>query len=64
MTHIQRALLSPYLGILTPQGWFICFEEIVFPLLTELLRPQEMDTNSLEETRLRASALLTKVSDV
>lgn len=62
MTHLQRAFLSPYLGILTPQGWFVCFEEAVFPLLSELLQPQEIDSVSLDEIRHRASGLLCRVS--
>jgi hypothetical protein len=28
MAYLQKALLSPPLDLLTPQGWFICFEEV------------------------------------
>lgn len=34
MTHLQRSLLSPHLDILTPQGWFICFEEVSISCFT------------------------------
>jgi len=64
MTYLQRALLSPPLARLGPQLWLACFDLVVFPLLQALLAHHPRDTNEaagLEETRFRASALLSKI---
>ncbi len=68
MTYLQKALLSSNLSVLSATGWHRCFEQVVFPLLRELLKPlsasgtpSKVELASLEEIRLRASALLSKI---
>eukprot|EP01114_Cavostelium_apophysatum_P009107 TRINITY_DN2217_c0_g1_i3.p1 TRINITY_DN2217_c0_g1~~TRINITY_DN2217_c0_g1_i3.p1 ORF type:complete len:1471 (+),score=363.32 TRINITY_DN2217_c0_g1_i3:184-4596(+) len=64
MTYLQRSLLSPHMNSLSPVLLYDCFQQILFPLLSDLLKsPKELaiDANGLEETRLRASAILTKI---
>lgn len=65
MTLLQRALLSQHLFVLTPEGIRQCFEEVMFPLLTNLLQPfpdikSEDSRVAVEETRVRAQQLLSK----
>jgi hypothetical protein len=40
-----------------------CFEDVLFPLLDELLKVEvfKLDTSGMDETRMRASALLCKI---
>ncbi|KAJ3153537.1 GDP/GTP exchange factor for ARF [Geranomyces variabilis] len=67
LTHLQRALLSPQLetgcGPVSPQIWADCFENVLFPMLEELVRPEmtRLDPAAMDETRMRAAALLCKV---
>jgi len=64
ITYLQRSLLSPLLDALSSTLLCDCFLQIIFPLLTDLLKPMnehEIDVYGLEETRLRASALLSKI---
>jgi len=64
MTFLQRSLLSPSFTLLSAQFLINCYDQILFPLLTDLLKtPQELqiDAFGLEETRLRVSALLSKI---
>ena len=73
MTFLQRALLSPQLSLLPPTGWLLCFQEVMFPLMENLLKgsvevlppppssKHKLDSAGLEETRLRAAALLSKI---
>jgi brefeldin A-resistance guanine nucleotide exchange factor 1 len=64
MTYLQRTLLSSDIQKLSPEGWRNCFEQVLFPLLTELLKPfsgGENNSIGIEETRLRASVLLSKI---
>ncbi|KAJ3154852.1 GDP/GTP exchange factor for ARF [Geranomyces michiganensis] len=67
LTHLQRALLSPQLdtgcGPVSPQIWADCFENVLFPMLEELVRPEmtRLDPAAMDETRMRAAALLSKV---
>eukprot|EP01133_Synstelium_polycarpum_P004115 gene4115-4805_t len=59
MSLIQKCILSPSLEVLSPQKWLGCFVDIVFPLLDSLKElPKE---SNYEDTRLRGSALLSKV---
>lgn len=65
LINLQRMLLGQQIA--TPTGdqeqAEIIFNRVVFPLLDELLRPQifQRDPQGMPETRLRASALLSKV---
>jgi brefeldin A-resistance guanine nucleotide exchange factor 1 len=72
LTYLQKCLLSPQLTNISASIWYLCFEEILFPLVKNLvtLKPNtpssntpasKLDSNLLEETRLRASALLSKI---
>ncbi|EGC38505.1 hypothetical protein DICPUDRAFT_96890 [Dictyostelium purpureum] len=60
MTYLQKTILSPTLEeYLPPQRWIEFFVDIFFPLL-DSLKENSKETN-FEDTRLRASALLSKV---
>nr|KAG5707576.1 hypothetical protein BaRGS_001124 [Batillaria attramentaria] len=62
LTYLQRALLVHDLQTLSAVEWEACFNKVLFPLLTKLLEninPQ--DPSGMEETRMRASTLLSKV---
>ncbi|TPX41417.1 hypothetical protein SeMB42_g05585 [Synchytrium endobioticum] len=64
MTLLQRALLSPELEIdAGVDRWSRCFDDVLFPLLDELLKPEaaQLDLAGVDETRMRASALLCKI---
>ncbi|KAJ3127915.1 GDP/GTP exchange factor for ARF [Nowakowskiella sp. JEL0407] len=64
LTYLQRALLSPELESPAYEDcWFDCFETVLFPLLDELLKPEmvKFDPQGMDETRMRASALLCKI---
>ncbi|TPX32616.1 hypothetical protein SmJEL517_g04294 [Synchytrium microbalum] len=64
MTLLQRALLSSELDIgAGPDRWTRCFDDVLFPLLDELLKPEvaSLDSPGVDETRMRASALLCKI---
>ncbi|KNC98965.1 uncharacterized protein SPPG_05921 [Spizellomyces punctatus DAOM BR117] len=67
LTLLQRTLLSPELetgcGPGSPSVWADSFETVLFPMLDELLRPEmtRIDPLGMDETRMRASALLCKI---
>jgi len=64
ITYLQRSLLSSYLDSLSPITCHNCFQQLIFPLTLNILRPVSelgLDSGGLEETRLRASALLAKI---
>jgi len=64
MTFLQRSLLSSSFTLLSAPFLINCYDQILFPLLVDLLKsPQELqiDAFGLEETRLRASSLLSKI---
>ncbi|KAJ3016867.1 GDP/GTP exchange factor for ARF [Thoreauomyces humboldtii] len=68
LAHLQRALLSSELeqgcqGQSSPEIWADCFENVLFPMLDELLRPEmtRLDPMGMDETRMRAAALLCKI---
>lgn len=62
LTYLQRALVMPDLQALTAHEWESGFNKVLFPLLTALLdAPSEIDPAGIDETRVRASALLSKV---
>ena len=65
VTYLQRALLVPDLQVLSPLEWEGCFHRVLFPLLGELLAGSGANgigpISGLEETRMRAATLLSKV---
>ncbi|CAH1155460.1 unnamed protein product [Phaedon cochleariae] len=62
ITYLQRALLVHDLQTLSGPEWEQCFQRVLFPLLGYLLQPlTPKDNISMEETRIRASTVLSKV---
>lgn len=63
ITYLQRALLVHDLQTLNGDEWESCFNKVLFPLMSKLLEPMpDNDLNGIEETRIRAATLLSKVS--
>uniref|UniRef100_A0A8C7UJ56 Golgi-specific brefeldin A-resistance guanine nucleotide exchange factor 1 n=1 Tax=Oncorhynchus mykiss TaxID=8022 RepID=A0A8C7UJ56_ONCMY len=62
LTYLQRALLVHDLQTLDAVEWESCFNKVLFPLLTKLLdNISPADVCGMEETRMRACTLLSKV---
>ena len=62
MSYLPRALLVHDLQTLTPAEWESCFRHVLFPLLARLLEPfSPSDPAVVEETRMRAATVLSKV---
>ncbi|XP_060096950.1 Golgi-specific brefeldin A-resistance guanine nucleotide exchange factor 1 [Heteronotia binoei] len=62
LTYLQRALLVHDLQALDALEWESCFNKVLFPLLAKLLENiSPADVGGMEETRMRASTLLSKV---
>nr|XP_057912253.1 Golgi-specific brefeldin A-resistance guanine nucleotide exchange factor 1 isoform X2 [Doryrhamphus excisus] len=62
LTYLQRALLVHDLQTLHASEWESCFNKVLFPLLTKLLdNISPADVGGMEETRMRACTLLSKV---
>ncbi|XP_052006879.1 Golgi-specific brefeldin A-resistance guanine nucleotide exchange factor 1 isoform X1 [Xyrauchen texanus] len=62
LTYLQRALLVHDLQTLDAVEWESCFNKVLFPLLTKLLDSiSPADVGGMEETRMRACTLLSKV---
>lgn len=61
ITYLQRALLVHDLQTLSGPEWEACFQRVLFPLLNYLLQPLSKDHVAMEETRMRAATLLSKV---
>ncbi|XP_062518371.1 Golgi-specific brefeldin A-resistance guanine nucleotide exchange factor 1-like isoform X2 [Corticium candelabrum] len=62
VTILQRSLLIHDLQSLSGREWELCFRQVFFPMLNRLLLPiNATDPVGVEETRMRASALLSKV---
>ncbi|XP_035988037.1 Golgi-specific brefeldin A-resistance guanine nucleotide exchange factor 1-like, partial [Fundulus heteroclitus] len=62
LTYLQRALLVHDLQALDAAEWESCFNKVLFPLLTKLLdNISPADVGGMEETRMRACTLLSKV---
>lgn len=61
ITYLQRALLVHDLQTLSGPEWEACFQRVLFPLLNYLLQPISKDYAAMEETRMRAATLLSKV---
>lgn len=62
ITYLQRALLVHDLQTLTGPEWEQCFQRVLFPLLNYLLQPvSPKNSVTMEETRMRAATVLSKV---
>ncbi|KAJ8916109.1 hypothetical protein NQ315_004476 [Exocentrus adspersus] len=62
ITYLQRALLVHDLQTLSGPEWEQCFQRVLFPLLSYLLQPiTPKDPVAMEETRMRAATVLSKV---
>lgn len=62
ITYLQRALLVHDLQTLTGPEWEQCFQRVLFPLLNYLLQPvTPKSCATMEETRIRAATVLSKV---
>ncbi|OCL13855.1 Sec7-domain-containing protein [Glonium stellatum] len=62
-SSLQRTLLSNELASPDHKEWTAIFGEVLFPLITQLLKPEvyQSDPVGMSETRVRASTLLCKV---
>ncbi|KXJ95211.1 hypothetical protein Micbo1qcDRAFT_115600 [Microdochium bolleyi] len=60
---LQRSLLSPELACTDHEEWTSIFSEVLFPLISRLLKPEvfSSDRDGMSETRVQAASLLTKV---
>lgn len=62
ITYLQRALLVHDLQTLTGPEWEQCFQRVLFPLLNYLLQSSSSKYRAtMEETRIRAATVLSKV---
>ncbi|XP_076241109.1 sec7 domain-containing protein garz [Calliopsis andreniformis] len=62
ITYLQSTLLAHDLAQLSAVEWSQCLEQVLFPLLAQLLGPiATNDPIGVEETRVRAAMLLSKV---
>ncbi|XP_076680881.1 sec7 domain-containing protein garz [Andrena cerasifolii] len=62
ITYLQSTLLAHDLAQLSAVEWSQCLEQVLFPLLAQLLGPiASNDPIGVEETRVRAAMLLSKV---
>lgn len=62
ITYLQSTLLAHDLSQLTAVEWSQCLEQVLFPLLAQLLSPiGSSDPIGVEETRVRVAMLLSKV---
>ncbi|KAF2121528.1 cytohesin-2 [Lophiotrema nucula] len=62
-SSLQRTLLSNELASQDHKEWTAIFSEVLFPLITQLLKPEvfQSDPMGMSETRVRAATLLCKV---
>jgi brefeldin A-resistance guanine nucleotide exchange factor 1 len=62
-SSLQRTLLSNELASPDHKEWIAIFSEVLFPLITQLLKPEvyQSDPSGMSETRVRAATLLSKV---
>lgn len=60
---LQRSLLSPQLASADHQKWTAIFSEVLFPLISRLLKPEvyQSDPVGMSETRVQAATLLCKI---
>ncbi|KAM0401578.1 hypothetical protein ACHAQC_002269 [Fusarium culmorum] len=60
---LQRSLLSPELTCSDPKEWTAIFGKVLFPLITQLLKPEVFlsDRDGMSEMRVQSASLLCKV---
>ena len=60
---LQNSLLSPELASPDHEEWTAIFSEVLFPLISRLLRPEvyQTDPTGMSETRVQASRLLCNI---
>ena len=63
VSALQRSLLSESLASTDHTEWTAIFDEVLFPLLLRLLKPEiyQLDVSGMSETRLQAATLLCKI---
>ncbi len=63
LSALQRALLSKDLASAEHKGWTAIFGEVLFPLITQLLKPEVFQTDpvGMGETRVQAATGLCKI---
>ncbi|APA12987.1 hypothetical protein sscle_10g077570 [Sclerotinia sclerotiorum 1980 UF-70] len=62
-SSLQRSLLSPELTSGDHEEWTAIFDEVLFPLITRLLKPEvySSDPIGMSETRVQAATLLCRI---
>ena len=62
-SSLQRSLLSPELTSGDHEEWTAIFSEVLFPLITRLLKPEvySSDPIGMSETRVQAATLLCRI---
>jgi len=63
LSCLQNSLLSPSLASANHQEWTAIFSEVLFPLISRLLRPEiyQIDPVGMSDTRIQAANLLCKI---
>ncbi|KAL6719100.1 GDP/GTP exchange factor for ARF [Lecanora helva] len=63
MSCLQNSLLSPELASSNDQEWIAIFGEVLFPLISRLLRPEiyQADPVGMSDSRVQAANLLCKI---
>ena len=63
LTGLQRALLSPELASADHQEWTAIFGEVLFPLISQILKPEvyHSDPAGMSETRVQAATVICKI---
>lgn len=62
-SSLQRSLLSEELKLGSQHSWTAIFEEVLFPLIFRLLKPEVYSTDpiGMSETRVQAATLLCRI---
>lgn len=62
ITMMQRALLLDHMTAISADGWHILFDQVIFPLVDEVLKAEDanLPKDNIEELRIRASTILCK----
>lgn len=62
-SSLQRSLVSKSLTVGDHDGWTAIFDEVLFPLISRLLKPEVYSTDpvGMSETRVQAATLLCRI---